>query len=137
MRTEKSCGVIPFIEKENQLFVLLINQTNGVICFPKGHVEPNESEEETAIRECVEETNLKPTIVDGFREEISYFMPEYNANKVVVYFAAFVDPRNIEKQIKEIDDIYICSINEAYERISYEDTKNVLTKATEFVNKRK
>lgn len=64
MKTEKSCGVIPFIHKDDQLFVLLIKQTNGVNCFPKGHVEANESEEETAIRECIEETNLKPIVVD-------------------------------------------------------------------------
>ena len=136
MRTEKSYGVIPFIRNENQLFVLLIKQTNGVISFPKGHAEPNETEEETAIRECIEETNLKPTIVDGFKESISYFMPEYHANKVVVYFVAFVNPQNIEKQIEEIDDVYVCSIEEALERISFDGTKTLLRKAVEFVGKK-
>ena len=46
---EKSCGCI--ITKDNK--VLLIKQTKGHWGFPKGHVEKNETEIETAIRPTI------------------------------------------------------------------------------------
>jgi ADP-ribose pyrophosphatase YjhB (NUDIX family) len=51
---EKSCGCI-IIENRK---VLLIKQTSGIWGFPKGHVEHDETEEETAKREVKEETNI-------------------------------------------------------------------------------
>ena len=51
---EKSCGCI--IINKNK--VLLIKQTKGHWGFPKGHVEKDETEIETAIREVKEETNI-------------------------------------------------------------------------------
>ena len=53
-RAEKSCGAV--VEKDGK--VLMVHQDNGVFAFPKGHVEPGESEVETAVREIKEETGL-------------------------------------------------------------------------------
>ena len=47
MKHEKSCGCIIIEDKK----VLLIKQTNGIWGFPKGHVEKNETELQTAERE--------------------------------------------------------------------------------------
>ena len=44
MKKEKSCGVIPFCSIGNENRVILIKQNNGVVGFPKGHVEINETE---------------------------------------------------------------------------------------------
>ena len=86
MKQQKSCGVVPYTITDNEIFVMLVKQTNDVICFPKGHVEENETEEETAKRECMEETNTDVELVEGFREEEGYYMEEYDAYKTVVYF---------------------------------------------------
>jgi len=51
---EKSCGCIII----NNGKVLLVKQTKGHWGFPKGHVEANETEEETAIREVKEELGI-------------------------------------------------------------------------------
>ena len=51
MKTEKSCGA--FIIKDGK--VILIQQLDGFLGFPKGHVEGNETEEQTAIRDIKEE----------------------------------------------------------------------------------
>ena len=61
MKQEKSCGIIPYLLIDNEIHYLLVKQNNGFICFPKGHVEIGESEEETALRECFEETGRYPT----------------------------------------------------------------------------
>ena len=133
MKNEKSCGIIPIIIDEKKISVLIIKQNNGVVGFPKGHVEPNESEEETALRECLEETGLKAKIVEGYREEISYYMPEYDAQKTVVFFLGIIEHINIHKQDSEISDIRIVSVDEALRLISFDDTKQLLLMAIEYL----
>jgi len=73
MRFEKSCGVVVFYKNENKpLFLLVQSQLYLHWGFAKGHVEENESEIETALREVYEETGLKPTIIEGFKKTINY-----------------------------------------------------------------
>ena len=66
MEKEKSCGAIIIKNKK----VLLIQQTDGFWGFPKGHVEQNETEEQTTIREVKEETNLDIEIDSKYRSQI-------------------------------------------------------------------
>lgn len=137
MKTEKSCGIIPIIKENNTFKVVLIKQRNEVVGFPKGHVEKNETEEETALRECFEETNLKVNIVNNFKKQIEYYMPEYNAYKIVVFFIGLIDEINLMKQEKEIKDIFIVTYEEAFNLISYDDTKKVLIEAIEHLKTKK
>ncbi len=67
MKYEKSCGIVTYILINNEIHYLLVKQTNGFVSFSKGHVEGNESEEQTALRECLEETGLKVAIKKGLR----------------------------------------------------------------------
>lgn len=134
MKAEKSCGIIPVFKNNDEWNVILIQQNNGVIGFPKGHVEKNETEEETALRECFEETHLSVQIVNGFKEEISYFMTEYDAYKTVVFFLGIINSFNLIKQKDEIINIYICTLDEALNKISYDDTKEILKKAIDYLN---
>lgn len=70
--------------------------------FPKGNIEPRETEEETVRREVREETGLEEIkFVPNFREKISYF---YRRNgqtvyKEVIYF--LVESRKAEVKISE------------------------------------
>ena len=63
MKYEKSCGCIIIDNRK----VLLVKQTSGDWGFPKGHVENNETEIETAIRETKEETNIDVEIDEKHR----------------------------------------------------------------------
>ena len=54
MKYEKSCGCLVV----NQGKVLMIQHNEGHWDFPKGHMEVGESEEDTALREVKEETNI-------------------------------------------------------------------------------
>lgn len=135
MKKEKSCGVIPFFSVGNEVGVILIKQNNGVVGFPKGHVEINETEEETALRECKEETNLTPTLIKGFKDEISYYMPEYDAYKTVVFFIGVVKDISFKKHESEISDIVILNIQDALDAISFKDTKSLLKKAYKYFTK--
>ncbi len=136
MKQQKSCGIIPYTIKNNELYVMLIKQTNDVVCFPKGHVEGEETEEQTALRECMEETHTSVSVEEGFRYEYGYYMEEYDAYKTVVYFLGKMNTENFLKQECEISDIYFCTVKEAFERITYDNLKEALAKAEAFINKK-
>ncbi len=133
MKYEKSCGVVTYIIINNEIYYLLVKQTNGFLSFPKGHVEGNETEEETALRECLEETVLKAHIKEGFREVINYYIPEIDVNKDVVLFVGEIDNLDYHRQEKEIDDIKVYTYQEAYNLLDFDNWKNVLKKANDFL----
>ena len=135
MKYEKSCGVVTYILINNEIHYLLVRQTNGFVSFPKGHVEGNETEEETALRECLEETSLKVTIKKGFREVINYKLPEIDVDKDVVLFVGEIDNLDYHRQEKEIDDIQVYKYQEAYNLLEFDNWKQVLKKANDFLIK--
>ena len=133
MRKEKSCGVIPFYLDGKNIKVVLIKQNNGVIGFPKGHVEGNEDEIDTALRECKEEVNILPSIIDGFREEISYYISTLDVYKTVVFFVGVIKDLTFVKQESEISDVILVDVTSALDLISYNDTKELFRKAYNYL----
>ncbi len=123
MKNEKSCGCI-IIDNGK---VLLVKQTAGHWGFPKGHVEANETEIETAIRETKEETNLSVEIVSNARYTMEYVIDE-DIHKEVVYFVAKETTNNVIAQESEISDIKWFSFKEALETISFDNAKALLKK---------
>ena len=136
MKREKSCGIIPVYFKEGETKVILIKSNHGVIGFPKGHVEGLEREKETALRECFEEIGAKPVIIKGFKEKISYFMPEYGVSKTVVFFIGVLDDLVFQKQESEVSEILVLSIADALKAIPFRDTRVLLRKVEKFLAKR-
>lgn len=134
MRKEKSCGAVIYKYIDNELFILLLKHNLGHWSFAKGHVEDSETEQETAIREIKEETNLDVTINSDFRYVITY-SPYEGAIKDVVYFLATTNSNNIKAQQSEISEIKWFKYEDAISMITYEDGRKVLMKAIEFLNK--
>ena len=133
MKYEKSCGaVIMRRNRDNNIEVLLVSMKNGGhFSFPKGHVEGNETETETATREILEETKLEVTILEGFRMVTGY-SPKDGVFKDVVYFAATPKTEEIKKQKEEILDIGWFPAYEALGIITYENDKKILKSAISF-----
>lgn len=82
---QRSCGVIPYRKTVDGFQYLLILQTNGYWSLPKGHMEPFESEKQTALRELQEETGLSAQLDAGFREMVSYAMSGGRTKQVVLF----------------------------------------------------
>ena len=72
MFDEKSCGGILFTYENDALKFLLIANQDGIYGFPKGHVEGNETEAETAKREIYEEVGINASFIEEFRECDAY-----------------------------------------------------------------
>ena len=129
---EKSCGcVLYYIHRE--LRVLVIKQArNGNWSFPKGHVEQNETEYETAIREVREEVGAEVSPIEGFREVIRY-APKTNVQKDVVYFVASPETPTIKMQKEEVSDYKWMRPEDAMKNLTFKNDKEVLRKALDFL----
>ena len=129
MKKEKSCGTIKI---ENNK-VLLIQQPDNAWGFPKGHVENNETEQETAIRETKEETNLDVEIISNKKYIINYKINN-DIDKEVVFFLAKKTSDKIKKQDEEIKNIKWVDLNQAFDIITYENTKDIYKEVLKDIN---
>ena len=129
MLHEKSCGAIVYRKSHGNIEILLIRHINsGHWSFPKGHVEEGETEVETAKREIMEETSIDVIIDPTFRETVTY-SPRRDTMKVVVYFLAKAKNVDYVPQADEISEIKWVDIVHANNILSYENDKNIVTKA--------
>lgn len=122
MKNEKSCGVIV---EHNGKILIVQQKKSGNYGFPKGHILPNETEEECAIREVKEETNVDVEINKKNRYSLSY-VQDGNINKEVVYFIG--KPKNSieeKKQEEEIANIFWISKDKVRETLTYDNLKQV------------
>ncbi|MBR5873139.1 MAG: NUDIX domain-containing protein [Oscillospiraceae bacterium] len=132
MRTEKSCGAVVFRNKKNNIQVLLIRHLNGGHwAFPKGHVEKGETEEQTALREILEETGLAVELDNRYRQVVSY-SPKKDVVKNVVYFVATAssDAATVAQE-EEISQIVWVDMHNAADYVSFDNDKKVLLGAIE------
>lgn len=127
MKKEKSCGIIVFDNDK----VLVVKHLDGHYGFPKGHVENNETEEETAIREVKEETNCDAIIIPGFREVITY-SPKQNVIKDVVYFIGKPISIEIKPQESEISNVKFLSFEDILNVITFSDEKELFIEALNY-----
>lgn len=127
MKKEKSCGIVVFKEDK----VLLIHHNLGHWGFPKGHVELGETEEETARREVFEETGINASIIEGFKEKITY-CPKKGIEKDVYFFVGKPIDNNLVPQLSEVCEVNFFDIDETHKLITYEDEKNMFKKAENF-----
>ena len=117
MKKEKSCGAI-IVNDNNQ--VLLVKQTLGHYGFPKGHVEIGETEEETAIREVKEETNIDIEITRKDRFIVSYNVTD-TISKDVIYFIAKPLTFDEKPQKTEVAEILWVDIDEVVNYLGFEN----------------
>ena len=128
MEQEKSCGAVIFRKYHGNTELLLIKHTNGGHwSFPKGHVEPGETEAETARREIREETGLEVQIDTSFREVVSY-SPRKDTIKNVVYFLAWVKSREIHPQPEEVSQVKWVEISLAPKWLNYDNDRQLVSR---------
>ncbi len=127
MKQEKSCGAVIYRKHKGETEILLIRHKNGGHwAFPKGHVEKQETEEETALREIREETGLKVKLDTGFRASVTY-SPKPEVMKDVIYFAAKADAeKKVKAQEEEVTDVRWEKPEQALELVTFANDKEIL-----------
>ena len=133
MIKEKSCGAVIYYEGKGTRLYLIEKMQLGHYSLCKGHVENNETEIETALREIKEETNLDVEIDLNFRKTINY-SPKTNTIKEVVYYIAKSFTNKTVAQQIEVSQIYWKTYEEAYELLTYESDKDILKSANNYLS---
>ena len=134
---EKSCGIVLFRSED----FLLIQHSDklgvkGHWDFPKGHIEGNETELETATRELEEETGIREfQLVDDFKERISYNIHRDSKiiPKVVTFFLAESSTNKVRLS-SEHQNYKWLNFSSAHDQLTYSNAKKVLVKAKNFLD---
>ena len=131
---EKSCGAVVVRRRQGKVYTLMIRQNQGHWCFPKGHVESGETEEQTALREIWEETGLHPVILPGFRDGETYEVRKKPGTmKDVVYFIAEYADQPFLPSTTDAVSAGLFTFEEALEKLPTDSRRDVLTHANAFL----
>ncbi|MBI4017478.1 MAG: NUDIX domain-containing protein [Candidatus Aenigmarchaeota archaeon] len=104
--------------------------------FVKGHVENDETIEQTVCREAQEETGLKDlTFANGFEEKIHYFFKRgrTTVSKDVVFLLAETKNANVTLSFEHAGFVWL-PYADALAQTTFETARSVLRKAEEFLN---
>ncbi len=132
---ESSCGaVVTRNDNGNIKYLLIRNKRSAHWGFPKGHIEPGETKEETAVREVLEETGLNIKILPGFVKKSEYSI-QGKIEKSVSIFLASTCETNYKLQEEEIEECGWFDYSEALKTLNYENDKIILSDAKKFLDK--
>ena len=135
MPKEKSVGAVAFRVGEEEPLFLLLHYGAGHWDFPKGHVEPGETEPQTMLRELEEETGITEVdVVEGFRKPTSYFFRSGGETvfKEVVFY--LLESKTEKVRIShEHKGFKWLPFGDALRLITYKNSKDVLSAANDFL----
>lgn len=140
MMKETSAGAIIFkLDAAKKQKYLLLHYESGHWDFVKGHIEGKETEEETLRREAKEEAGLTDLkLLPGFREKLSYFYKKGGETvaKDVIFLLAetAIAEKDIKLSFEHIGYDWL-PFEEAFKKVTYEGSKEVLKKADLFLKK--
>ncbi len=147
-RPERSAGAVVFRKTKFGREYLLIQHpdapndrvhkpTSGHWDFPKGHIEAREKTKDTVRREVREETGILNIVpVPDFKETIRYVV-DYEGRKrlkFVVFFLAETKQKRVVLSFEHQAYAWL-PYKEAYQKLTYQNAKRVLSAAERFLKK--
>ena len=137
MTLERSCGAVVFTRVSGEIRYVLGHAVEGFYGFPKGHMEPGETTEETALREIREEVGLEVTLLPGFHAQDEYPLPKKpGTRKRVDFFLAEYADQPLVPQETEFLSAGLYSFDEALRLLQREGSRRVLCEADGFLKNR-
>lgn len=135
----KAAGLIVYRHCNASVEYLLLQASNAEPHWspPKGHVDPGETNMETALRETQEETGIPPadlTVKQGFEKVLRY--KAFGRNKMVTYWLAqLLTDRDIV--ISHEHEAYCWQkVEEACKLVGYQDMQETLKECETFLYKK-
>ena len=137
MAEHKSAGFIVY--KDNPREFLLLHYVKNHWDFTKGHIEKGENEIKAALRELKEETGIDKINIMPFFSEVSeyYFKDETKLNhKTVVFYIGKISDPKVTLSNEHIDYAWL-PFEQALEKVTYKNSKELIKKANNFLKKYK
>ncbi|MCD6236174.1 MAG: NUDIX domain-containing protein [Thaumarchaeota archaeon] len=134
MLQETSAGAVLFYSNE-LIEYLLLHYEAGHWDFPKGAIEPGESELDTVRREVWEETGIKDIeIIPGFRRVIRYFYRKSRqlVRKTVILYLARSPTKDVTLSYEHVGYIWLDYEN-ALRKLTFKTAKDTLREAHSFL----
>lgn len=131
LKYEKSAGAIVYKKiNEKYMFLIIRGSNGGSFGFAKGHMESDECEEQTAIRETKEETNIDIAIRNSkaFRRTLKYVIYP-NIYKEVTLFMAEALSADIKIDEHELSKAQWLTYKQAKEALTFLGQRNILKEA--------
>lgn len=137
MAIEVTSGAVVYRHNAGELeYLLLESQNKGHFWgFPKGHVEGNETLEQTAAREIKEETQLTLPIDTSFKVYTEYDLPNGNRKQMTLFTADLTAQEDIHLQAKEIKNCGWFNYQDARKRLTYDNLKQLLDQVNAHLTK--
>ncbi|MBP3631289.1 MAG: NUDIX domain-containing protein [Clostridia bacterium] len=118
------------INKESKKVAIIYRERQRDFSFPKGHLEPNETIKECAIRETAEETRRVAKILDEYQPfEERYTTP--SGEKCICYTYIAFDMGPSDNQSTDTHDTYWIPVEEVETKLTYENIKSTWRKVYE------
>jgi bis(5'-nucleosidyl)-tetraphosphatase len=139
MTEETSAGAVVYFKEEGEPKFLILHYEEGHWDFPKGHIIVGEKLEETALREIKEESGLDVILHVEFKENFSYFFKNKEGvivSKRVYFFIGQAKTKEVSLSDEHIGYAWL-SFEHAEKKLTYDNAKEVLKKAHEFLTQRK
>lgn len=145
---EVSVGAVVFRETAAGREYLLLHYPSGHFDFPKGHIEPGETEEETLRRETLEETGIETLDVLPSRSSIRYFYAAKGTErerreregrglwifKQVHFFPARTTEEDVVISHEHIGYVWLPFV-EALEKVTFENARRILRETEEYLRR--
>jgi 8-oxo-dGTP pyrophosphatase MutT (NUDIX family) len=131
--SERSAGGVLLVPIGSTLLVALISLRGGtVLALPKGHIEPGEAPEQTAVRETREETGFAGDLVAPL-EEISYFFwsraQGARVAKRVAFYLLRYRAGSPARHDDEVEGVRLVPVADAPAALTYPGERRVVERA--------
>ena len=115
--------------------VLVARHREGLWALPKGTPEPEETLEETAVREVREETGLETAVLEPLGTVRYYFLNRdgERVDKTVHHFLLEPTGGSFEQHDHEFDHVGWYDVHEAQRRLTHRNQLHILDRAVELI----
>jgi 8-oxo-dGTP pyrophosphatase MutT (NUDIX family) len=143
VRHEVSAGGLVFKKDAKGLLLAMMKDSYGRWTFPKGHVEKNETTEEAAARETIEELGLEEICLLEPLGKIDIWFRDQHVNKGVIIhkdifyylFSASARAKLFPQTSERVLDVAWVPLSQIKKKSFYPDLIPIINKAVEFLAK--